>query len=155
MGRDCGYVALIAGIAGGAESIIIPEVEIDPEEVAAELRAAYERRKAHALVVVAEGSRYNAEELARYFREHRERLGFELRVTILGHVQRGGSPNVFDRFWATQLGLSAIHCLEGGHYGLLVGLSRGDIATTPLTDVVANKKQLDLNLLELARILAK
>ena len=90
MGRDYGYLALMAGIAGSAEVIIIPEVETDPYAVARQIREAYERGKTHALVVVAEGATYNADRLAlRFFREQYE-LGFELRVTILGHVQRGG-----------------------------------------------------------------
>jgi len=97
MGRDSGYLALMTGIAGGAECIVIPEVESDPEVVAADIRNAYERGKAHALVVVAEGAKHNAEELARYFAENQERLGFELRITTLGHVQRGGTPGAFDR----------------------------------------------------------
>ena len=155
MGRDCGYLALMAGIAGGAEAVVIPEVETDPEAVAAELRAAYERGKAHALVVVAEGARYNAEGLARYFQEHRERLGFELRVTTLGHVQRGGAPGAFDRLLATRLGAAATDHLVRGEHGLLVGLLKGEITATPLAEVVANRKPLDLRLLELARVLAE
>jgi 6-phosphofructokinase 1 len=82
MGRDCGYLALMAGIAGGAEAVVIPEVETDPETIAAELRAAYERGKTNALVVVAEGAKYNAEAMAHYFAENRMRLGFDLRVTF-------------------------------------------------------------------------
>lgn len=154
MGRDCGYLALMAGIAGGAEAIIIPEVETDPEAVAAELRAAYERGKAHALVVVAEGARYNAERLAGFFQEHRERLGFELRVTTLGHVQRGGAPGAFDRLLATRLGAAATEHLARGEHGVLMGLLEGEIAATPLAEVVANQKPLDLRLLELAQVLA-
>lgn len=155
MGRKCGYLALMAGIAGGAEAIIIPEVETDPEAVAAELRAAYKRGKPHALVVVAEGARYNATGLARFFEEHRERLGFELRVTTLGHVQRGGAPGAFDRLLASRLGAAATEHLAQGEHGLLVGLLKGEIAATPLAEVVANKKPLDMRLLELARVLAK
>ncbi|MGA9352004.1 MAG: 6-phosphofructokinase, partial [Anaerolineae bacterium] len=127
----------------------------DPEAVAAELRAAYERGKPHALVVVAEGAQYNAEGLARYFEEHRERLGFELRVTTLGHVQWGGAPGAFDRLLATRLGAAATEHLALGKHGLMVGLLKGEIAATPLVEVVANKKQLDLRWLELARVLAK
>ncbi|MGA9352001.1 MAG: 6-phosphofructokinase [Anaerolineae bacterium] len=155
MGRECGYLALVAGIAGGAEVIVIPEVETDPEAVAAELRAAYDRGKPHALVVVAEGARYNAEGLARYFQKHHDRLGFELRVTILGHVQRGGAPGAFDRLLATRLGAAATEHLARGEHGMLVGLLKGEMAATPLSEVVANKKPLDLRLLELARVLAK
>jgi len=155
MGRGCGYLALMAGIAGGAEAIVIPEVETDPEIVATELRSAYERGKAHALVVVAEGARYNAAALARYFQEHHERLGFDLRVTTLGHVQRGGAPSAYDRVLATRLGADATERLARGEHGLLVGLVKGEIAATPLAEVVANKKPLDQRLLELARVLAR
>jgi 6-phosphofructokinase 1 len=155
MGRECGYLALMSGIAGGAEAIVIPEVETDPEVVATELRAAYERGKSHALVVVAEGARYNAEGLARYFQQHRERLGFELRVTTLGHVQRGGAPGAFDRLLATRLGAAATEHLARGGHGVLMGLLKDEMAATPLAEVVANEKPLDLKLLELARVLAK
>jgi 6-phosphofructokinase 1 len=155
MGRGCGYLALMAGIAGGAEAIVIPEVEADPEVVATELRSAYERGKAHALVVVAEGARYNAAALARYFQEHHERLGFDLRVTTLGHVQRGGAPSAYDRVLATRLGADAAERLARGEHGVLVSLVKGEIAATPLAEVVANKKPLDQRLLELARVLAR
>jgi len=155
MGHGCGYLALMAGIAGGAEVIVIPEVESDPEVVATELRLAYERGKSHALAVVAEGARYNAATLARYFQEHHERLGFDLRVTTLGHVQRGGAPTAYDRLLATQLGADAVERLARGEHGILVGLVKGEIAATALNKVAANKKPLDLRLLNLARILAK
>jgi len=155
MGRDCGYLALMAGIAGGADAIVIPEAEMDAESVATVLRAAYSRGKTHALVVVAEGAQCNAEKMSRYFQEHRERLGFELRVTILGHVQRGGAPDAFDRLLATRLGAAATEHLAKGEHAILLGLIKGEITPTPLADVVANKKQLDLRLLELAQVLAK
>jgi 6-phosphofructokinase 1 len=155
MGRECGYLALMAGIAGGAEAIVIPERETDPEALAEELRTAYDRGKAHAVIVVAEGCRHNAESLARYFREYRERLGFELRVTTLGHVQRGGAPGAFDRLLATRLGAAATEHLARGEHGVLVGLLHGEITATPLNVVVAQKKKLDLDLLKLAEVLAK
>ena len=155
MGRDCGYLALMAGIAGGTEAIVIPEVETNPEALADELRRAYERGQAHALVVVAEGATYNAEALAEYFKEHHERLGFDLRVTTLGHVQRGGAPSAYDRLLATRLGADAVERLTRGEHGVLVGFIKGEIKATPLTEVVANKKPLDLRLLELARMLAR
>ena len=155
MGHGCGYLALMAGIAGGAEAIVIPEVETDPETVATELRSAYERGKAHAVVVVAEGARYNAAALARYFEEHHERLGFDLRVTTLGHVQRGGAPSAYDRLLATRLAADATERVVNGEHGVLVGLLKGEIAATPLAEVVAHKKSLDPRLLELVRVLAK
>ncbi len=155
MGRGCGYLALMAGLAGGAEAIVIPEVETDPEVLATELRGAYDRGKSHALVVVAEGAHYNAAALSRYFREHHDRLGFDLRVTTLGHVQRGGAPSAHDRLLATRLGAVAIERLVRGEHGILVGLVKGDVVATPLAEVVASKKPLDPRLLDLARTLAK
>lgn len=154
MGRDCGYLALMVGLAGGAEVIVVPEMETDPETVASSLRAASDRGKAHGLVVVAEGAHYNAERLLQYFKEHRERIGFDLRTTILGHVQRGGIPGAFDRLLATRFGAGAVDCLARGEHGVLVGLHKGEIATTPLAEVVANKKPLDTKLLQLAQVLA-
>jgi 6-phosphofructokinase 1 len=145
----------MAGIAGGTEAIIIPEVETDPEELAVELRQAYERGKAHALVVVAEGATFNAQALATYFQEHRARLGFELRVTTLGHVQRGGSPTAFDRLLATRLGVAAIEYLSQGKHGALMGLMHGDIVATPLDKVVSTPKPLDLQMLKIAPLLAR
>lgn len=155
MGRDCGYLALIAGIAGGAEAIVIPEAEIHPEAIALDIREAYERGKSHAIVVVAEGAKYNAEMLEQYFREHEERLGFQLRVTKLGHIQRGGAPGVFDRMIATELGAAAIDRLHAGDHGLLMGIISGNVAATPLSEVANKKKSVDMRLLDLARMLAK
>ncbi len=155
MGRDCGYLALMVALAGGAEYVVIPEVEVDPDALAAELVSAYERGKSHALVVVAEGATYNAEKMAEYFKEHKERLGFDLRVTNIGHVQRGGAPTASDRVMATRLGAGATDCLARGELGVLVGIIKGDIAATPLSKVVATKKPLDISLLKLAEVLAK
>ena len=155
MGRDCGYLALMAGIAGAAEAIVIPEIETDPETLAAEIRAVYGRGKAHALVVVSEGASYNAGALARYFEEHRGRLGFELRATVLGHVQRGGAPNAFDRLLGTRLGVVATDCLARGENGVLVGQLDGRVTSVPLDEVVGHKKPLDLNLLDMVRVLAQ
>jgi 6-phosphofructokinase 1 len=155
MGRDCGYLALVAGIAGGAESIVVPEIEVDPEVVARDLRAAYDRGKSHAIVVVAEGAKFNAEALSSYFEKHRERIGFELRVSKLGHIQRGGAPGAFDRLLATRFGAAAIQHLAKGDHGVLVGLLKGEIAVTPLTQIVGKRKKLDSQLFELARVLAK
>ncbi len=155
MGRSCGYLALMAGIAGGAECIVLPEMETDPETIAKELRTAYERGKAHAIVVVAEGARYNAEGLAKFFQEHRERLGFELRVVKLGHVQRGGAPGVFDRVLATRMGAAATEQIAREQFGVLMGLVKGDIVATPLADVAGKTRAPDLSLLKLASILAR
>ena len=155
MGRDCGYLALMAGIAGGAEFVIIPEIETSPETVASRLRADYQKGKAHALVVVAEGAYYNAQRLQHYFEEHHERLGFELRVTTLGHVQRGGAPSAFDRLLGTRMGAAATEHLAQAEHGIMVGLVTDKITATLLADVATNKKQVDMTLLELAQALNK
>jgi 6-phosphofructokinase 1 len=155
MGRNCGYLALMAALAGGADAAVIPEQETDPEEVAAALRGAYDHGKAHAIVVVAEGARYNAEELENFFRVHRERLGFELRSTKLGHVQRGGAPDAYDRLLGTQLGAAATDQLAGGDHGVLMGLIGGRIAATPLDVVVSGQKPLDVSLMGLVHVLAQ
>lgn len=151
MGRNCGYLALMAAIAGGAETVVIPEVETVPEEVAGILMRAYERGKSHAIVVVAEGAKYNAEKLAEYFKDHEEGTGFALRSTVLGHVQRGGTPSAADRILASRLGAGATDAIEAGNYGVLVGWVNSQLHTTPLKDVVGKTKSIDMELFELAR----
>lgn len=155
MGRDCGYLALMTGLAGGAEAIVMPEVPADPEQVATELKSAYERGKRHAIVVVAEGATYNAKKLVQYFEEHEARLGFEVRATTLGHLQRGGTPGAADRLLATRLGAAAVEELAAGKSGVLVGVIKGQVQATPLSEVVASKKPLDMQLIKLAEVLAK
>ncbi|MGA2708232.1 MAG: ATP-dependent 6-phosphofructokinase [Steroidobacteraceae bacterium] len=154
MGRHCGYLALMAGIAGGTEVIALPEVDMEPERVAEELRAAYDRGKSHAIAVVAEGAKYNAEALLRYFHEHHDRLGFELRVTKLGHIQRGGSPGVFDRMLGTLFGAGAVDAAVEQRYGTLIGMRDGKTSHTPLLEVAGKTKPADIRMLELARLLA-
>lgn len=155
MGRDCGYLALMAGIAGGAEVIAIPEVPCYPETMARELRAAYDRGKALAIGVIAEGTTPRTDEIAAYFRAHHERIGFDLRVTTLGHVQRGGVPSAFDRLLATRLGVAAAEELTQGRGGVLIGYTRGDMVPTPLEAVAHRKKSPDMNLMKMAGILAR
>lgn len=155
MGRNCGYLALMAAIAGGAEAVVVPEVKTDPDALARELHDAYERGKTHAIVVVAEGDEYNAQRLQQHFAEHHDRIGFTLRVTTLGHVQRGGNPGAFDRILATRLGAAAATRLAEGEPGVLMGLQKGEIVATPLAEVVSNKETLDADLLELAEMLAR
>jgi 6-phosphofructokinase 1 len=155
MGRDSGYLALMAGIAGGAEAVVIPEVETDPAVVAQEIHNAYRRGKPHAIIVVAEGAKPDAQGFARYVKEHEPQLGFELRVTILGHTQRGGTPTFADRLLASRLGTAAVEQIDAGRCGVLVGVEKGGIIATPLAEVIGRKKPLDPGLLELARVLSK
>ncbi len=154
MGRKCGYLAMMCGIAGGAETVVIPEVESKPDDVARAILDAYRRGKNHALVVVAEGASCNASNLAKIFEEHRDLLGFDIRTTILGHVQRGGVPSAFDRILASRFGVAAIETLAQNKHGVLIGLHNNGIQLTPLKAVVSTKKELDLSLLQMSRVLA-
>jgi 6-phosphofructokinase 1 len=153
MGRDCGYLALMAGIAGGAEYIAIPEVKMDPDGIAKDLRAAFDRGKKHGIIVVAEGAEYDGEALVKYFKDHEATVGFELRAIQLGHVQRGGTPGAFDRLLATRLAAGATAALERGESGVLVGLNKGKITTTPYAEMMSGEKPLDLSLLDLQKAL--
>ena len=155
MGRNCGYLALMTAIAGGAEVVVVPEIETTPEQVAQGIRAAYERGKSHALVVIAEGAKYDADAMVKYFKEHSARVGFDLRSTTLGHVQRGGAPTAYDRILATRLGAGAVTALARGEAGVLVGMLKGRITTTPLNEVVGVQKPIDEELLQLAHALDK
>jgi 6-phosphofructokinase 1 len=155
MGRDSGYLALMGGIAGGAEMILIPEFETTLEEVAQGLLDAYVRGKAHCIVVVAEGYKPGTQAVADYLCERQEELGFGVRVTVLGHVQRGGSPMAFDRILATRLGAAAIRELHEGNHGHIVGLIGNEVIRTPLEDVLTRHKELDLSLCKLSKIMAK
>ena len=153
MGRKCGYLALAAGLAGGAEAITVPERKTNPEEIAETLRLAYEHGKNHALIVAAEGADYNAAKLTEFFKEHRDRLGFSVRSTILGHVQRGGEPGAADRILASKLGSGAVLALAREEYGVLIGLNQNKVTATPYEEIVGKVKELDADLFELARLL--
>ena len=154
MGRDCGHIALQAGIAGGAEVISIPEADTSPEEVAERLRDAYRRGKTHAIAVIAEGARCGVRELMEHYGKHKDSIGFELRVTRLGHVVRGGSPTAADRVLATRLGAAAVEHLARGGHDVLIGSLCSEIAATPLAEVAGRTRPADVRLLELARTMA-
>lgn len=155
MGRDCGYLALMSGLAGGAEVISTPEAEVPAGEIAERLRAAYERGKTHAIVVIAEGVKEGTAEIIDYFEKNQRMMGFELRATTLGHVVRGAPPTAFDRVLATRLGVDAVDALRAGETGVLVGYQKNAITRTPLGEVAGRTKSIDVALVELARMLAK
>lgn len=155
MGRDSGYLALMGGLAGGAEIILIPEVETTLEEIAQGLLDAYVRGKAHCIIVVAEGYKPGSQAVADYLCERQEELGFEVRVTVLGHIQRGGDPSAFDRLLATRLGAAAVRELQEDNHGHLVGLIGNKIVLTPLEDVLTRRKEIDLSLRELSKIMER
>jgi 6-phosphofructokinase 1 len=154
MGRNCGYIALMSGIAGGAEVIALPESELAPADVAERLRAARHRGKTHALAVIAEGAKCGVHELMQYYGAHRQDIGFDLRVTRLGHVVRGGAPTAADRVLATRLGAAAVDTLASGKHGVLAGIIKGETVTTPLADITGKTRPANAELLELARVMA-
>lgn len=153
MGRDCGYLAMMAAVAGGAEAMMIPEVPSDAQDLVAEMSRAHSLGKSHFIVVAAEGARPRATEVAEQLRAM-PKQNYEIRLTTLGYVQRGGSPTAFDRLLATRLGAVAVEQLAAGRSGIMVGMNHGSIAITPIADVVGNKKPLDEQMWRLAQILA-
>ncbi|MBI2865611.1 MAG: 6-phosphofructokinase [Chloroflexi bacterium] len=154
MGRDCGYLALTAGMAAGAEVVLIPEMKVELKTILYEMKKAYARGKPHFIVVVAEGAEFNATDVADYLSAERTEVGFELRPTILGHVQRGGSPTAFDRILATRLGAGAVTALAEGKSGKMVCLVNGNIETKPLGPILASPRKMDEGVMKLAKILA-
>ncbi len=153
MGRKCGYLALMAGITGGAEVIHIPEVPLSLEEMARRVEEAYIRGKTHALLVVSEGAEHRTTDIARYLEE--QETGFEVRITILGHVQRGGKPSHFDRLLATRMGVAAVEALREGKCGYMTALQGRKIVLIPLEEVVQNERQANLEYYRIAQMLAK
>jgi 6-phosphofructokinase 1 len=153
MGRNCGYLAIAAGLVCGAEMILIPEVETDLDNITHHVGDAYARGKSHCIILVAEGASLKVQDVEKYLKEHE--IGFETRVTILGHVPRGGSPSAFDRMLATRLGVEAIEVLLAGSTDVMIGLSGRDLVTVPLPEVTSKSRKPNLELYELASILAK
>lgn len=150
MGRSSGYLALTSGVACAAEAVLIPEVPYNLERIGARLLDAKRRGKTNSIVIVAEGaaSSFAVEMKLKSY------AGFETRITVLGHLQRGGAPTVFDRLLATRFGAAAVKRLLAGEKGTMVGQVKNEIISTPLVDVFANTKTLDDKSLTLARDLA-
>ena len=152
MGRNSGHIALNVGVAGGAEAILIPERSSDVGAIADSLVAAERRGKTSSIVVVAEGAFPGG---AMALQEAIEaRSGFEVRTSILGHIQRGGTPTTRDRVLASRLGFMAVEGLIAGRSGEMVGIDKRGTAFVPLDDVWENEKPIDEQLFELAAILA-
>jgi 6-phosphofructokinase 1 len=150
MGRSSGYIATVSGLVTGAEAVIIPEVPVNYEELANKLLEERARGKINCIVVVAEGAA-SAYTVARHL-EHR--IGYETRITILGHIQRGGSPTAFDRLLASRMGVAAVDALMRGESGVMTALQGGKITTVKLDEVLKEKKRLDMELVKLAGILS-
>ncbi len=153
MGRDSGYLALMVGMASAAEAIVIPEVPSTCESILASIKKAHEKGKAHYIAVVAEGAEPDCRTLDDYLKERQAELGFGVRVSILGYIQRGGAPTAFDRLLGTRLGAEAVRQLVNGQRGRMVGLIGSRIVATDLEEVIGTKRQVDLSLYDLAEAL--
>ncbi len=146
MGRNCGYLAVASGIISGAEYTIIPEFPFDMEKMIKTLKKRYEEGRSNAIIIVAEGA-MSATKVAEQLKD---RIGFEVRVTILGHIQRGGSPTAFDRLLASRLGRAATEHLIDGKHNVMIGLIKSQIVATDLKLVTESRKRLDRDFFSLA-----
>jgi len=153
MGRESGYLAVQAGIVTGAELVLIPESNIPAEQVAISIEEAYRRGKTHAIIVVAEGYTPHTSELAAMI--DAMDIGFTTRVTILGHIQRGGKPTAFDRLLATRFGVKSVEFLLDGLTNVMTGLSGSEIKPIPIDEVLAKTKRVSDEFLHMAGILAR
>lgn len=150
MGRNCGDIALYAGLAGGAESILVPEVPVDMEQVISRVQRGKARGKLHHIVVVAEGIG-NPQNIAK---EIQDRTGVETKLTILGHVQRGGSPALRDAIMASEMGVKAVELLIEGKSSLAIGIKGGKIFSMYIPDAIKVKSEFNTELYTIASILA-
>ncbi|MBI6545718.1 MAG: 6-phosphofructokinase, partial [Cyanobacteria bacterium NC_groundwater_1444_Ag_S-0.65um_54_12] len=172
MGRDTGWVAIVGGLAGGADFILIPEVEVPLEVIAEHLEKRAQRAKSSSIIVVAEGQafsdinvpeterdafghvRLDKKNVAEFVTSGIERLtGFETRATVLGHLQRGGSPTVFDRVLATRMGVHAIEQVKHGRFGRMVALQGNEITSVSLRMAIQNSpKKVNQELWRMAQL---
>ena len=151
MGRNSGYLALMGGIAGGVEVVLIPEISYNLREISLKLKEGYQRGKTHCIIIIAEGVG-KTYEVSKFLED---KIGFETRVTILGYLQRGGSPSAFDRLLASRLGAAAVEHLLKGETSKMVGLMGNKIEATDLEAVLSQQKTISQDLYNLALMLAK
>jgi len=150
MGRSAGFIALETGIGGGAEAILMPEVPFDLQKICERIEKGIHRGKRSSIIVVAEGAGSSIEIGYRI----RKMLNVDTRVTVIGHLQRGGSPTALDRIVSSRLGQAGVEILLKGKYGQMVGLVSGKVKSYPLSHAWEHKKKIDPELLRLADILS-
>lgn len=149
MGRDLGFIALHCGIAGGAEAILVPENKTNVKDLVAKLDAGWKRNKSSLIVVVAEGAvKGGVKKISEIVRKKFDH--FDIRISILGHIQRGGSPTCFDRLLASRTGNEAVKALLNGKRNCVVGIKKGSMVFTPFTESVSGKHKIDKGLLNMA-----
>jgi len=171
MGRHAGWIATEAGIAGGADVILIPEEAIDINQVCSLLKKRHARNKTFSIVVVAEGAQFKSKDLVTQEKkldsfghvrlggigeslagEIEKKTGFETRVSVLGHIQRGGSPTAFDRILGTRFGVKALELVKSEKFGRMVALSGNKIVDVSLREAVKELKTVDPDLYEIAKV---
>ena len=154
MGRDAGHIALNAGIGAGAEEILIPEEDMGIERLLITLEKSRRSGKTSSLVVVAEGDKTgeNVFELAKYVEENLPQ--YDVRVSVLGHMQRGGAPSCFDRVLASRMGVHAVELLIDGKSNVMVGLQNGKMTTTPLENAIKENNPIDKEILRVSDIMS-
>ena len=154
MGRDVGHIALNVGIAGGAEEILIPEEDLGLDRLVESLRRSKKSGKSSSIVVVAEGDKIGKSvfELKDYVDQNME--GYDVRVSVLGHMQRGGSPSCFDRVLASRMGVKAVESLITGKSNYMVGLKNDIIDLTPFDQAVKGKSKINMELLRVSEIMS-
>ncbi len=152
MGRDSGFIALHSGIATGAENILIPERRTDIEDILTALTEKHGRKKLVNIIVVAEGEEFGGTEIAKIISERMPEQ--EVRLTILGHIQRGGAPTCFDRLIASRMGYSAVECLIEGRFNVFVGIVNNRMHYIPLNEAVKRKQKISEEWMKIVRILS-
>jgi 6-phosphofructokinase 1 len=170
MGRHAGWIATFAGIAGGADVVLIPEIPIDLDETCELLKKRHSRGRTFSIVVVAEGAQMKQSDMTQdksldefghvklggigdYLgKEIEKRTGYETRVSVLGHIQRGGSPTAYDRILGTRFGVKAVELAENKKFGHMVSLSGTKIIAVPLEEGVAKLKTVDMELFDIAKV---
>ena len=150
MGRNAGDLALWSGLAGGAESILIPEMDYDMDEVINRLKRGHDRGKKHSIIIVAEGVGSGVE----FGKKIKEATGFETRVSVLGHIQRGGSPTAFDRVLASRLGAKAVELLMDGQSGKMVGIENNQVVSHDILKVLSKKHTIEKGMYKLSQELS-
>lgn len=154
MGRDCGHIALNAGLGAGAEEILIPEANRGLEQLLESLERSRKTGKSSSIVVVAEGDKTGKSvfELAEYVEENLP--NYDIRVSVLGHMQRGGAPTCFDRVLASRMGVKAVESLMEGKSNYMVGMIKDEIVITPIIDAIKGKSSVDAELMRVCEIMS-
>ncbi|MCF8274839.1 MAG: 6-phosphofructokinase [Flavobacteriaceae bacterium] len=154
MGRDVGHIALNVGVGAGAEEILIPEEDLGLDRLVESLRRSRASGKSSSIVIVAEGDKIGKSvfELKDYVDENME--GYDVRVSVLGHMQRGGAPSCFDRVLASRMGVKAVESLMAGKTNYMVGLVNNEMVLTPLESAIKGKSKINLELLRVSEIMA-